>query len=122
MANGLPATLGEARDRIETLQNQKTIERQRAEERRERLDVAVFFAGARLVTQLVDVMFPQFATIKPIAEIGGGLFLLSRSMDPREQRQGAMLGSALALLIGPIDKIGEFFKQTVAKFANKGNK
>jgi hypothetical protein len=33
-----------------------------------------------------------------------------------------MLGSALALLIGPIDKIGEFFKQTVAKFANKGNK
>lgn len=123
MANGnLPATITDAREEITRLHEAKIRQRRQDEERRERMDVAMFFAGTRLASQLLDTMFPQFATIKPIAEIGGGGFLLMRSLDPAEKRQGAMLGAALALLIGPLDKISSFFKETVAKFANKGKK
>lgn len=119
MANGLPATIGDARDEIESLRNAKARARQMAEDRMDRQNTAMYFAGTRLVSSIVDTMFPQFATIKPIAEIGGGLWLLLRAMDPREANPGAMLGASLALLIGPIDRISSFFKDTVAKFAKK---
>lgn len=117
MSNAI--SIVDARDQIERLRDEKVQQRKLAEERQDRQETAIYFAGTRVLSSIVDTMFPQFATIKPIAEIGGGLFLLLRAFDPREKKQGAMLGMALALLIGPVDRIASFFKDTVSKFAKK---
>lgn len=113
------ATISDARDTIDRLQQERARARAAQEERRENVQLLAYFAGTRVVSTLVETMFPQFGTLRPIAEIGGGLFLLNQAMDPREQNPGAKLGAALALLIGPIDRISTFFKDTVAKFTSK---
>lgn len=108
-----------ARDKVSRLETQAKRARADEETRAERTDVVISFAATRLASNLIDAWFPTIGGLKPVLEIGGGLYALSEGMDPDTERAGLWLGGGLAASVSMVDKLSGFVTDTVGKFKNK---
>jgi len=89
-------------------------------ERREKMATVGGFAGARIGVKVITTMVPALAGMAPIAEIGGGAFLIYKGLDSAKG-SGLKLGLGLGLAVGMVDRVGDYMVTAAAKFKG-GNK
>ncbi len=95
-----------------------TAMKKKASAREENMRLIGGFAGARVATRVLTTMVPSLAGMAPMAEIGGGLYLIWRGIMKDD---GLKLGLGLGLGVGMVDRIGDFAVQAAGKFKG-GNK
>lgn len=93
--------------------------REEAAERSNRIKLVAGMVGARTGVRVLTMLVPALAGMAPMAEVGGGAYLIWKGIDPATKDSGLKLGIGLGLGVGMVDKVGDFVVNTAAKFKNK---